>query len=119
MKGILSKQGSRVAVATIALALVSGSAWAQEDAPDLGDLNDKELRFGEEQMAKRGFEMVQPAGEDGGPQYWWNEKRQRCVFLKLNGRKVGSLKTVGAHECGYYVEKKRRRAAEATSVSTD
>ncbi|MBK1719376.1 hypothetical protein CKO27_17300 [Thiocystis violacea] len=107
MKGIMSKQGAQAAALLMTLALASGSGWALEKATDLEDLTSKDLDDGQREMAKRGYELLQPAGEHGGPEYWWNPSRKRCVFLKTDGRKVGVLKSAGEKDCDYYIKKGR------------
>lgn len=98
------------------MALCSSNALALEEAKDLRDLNARNLDEGQRQMKARGYEMLQPAGEHGSPEHWWNPRSKRCVFLKTDGKKISAMRSVDGRDCDFYIKKKARLDAAAANL---
>jgi len=96
-----SGTGFRNLAAVVAtLVLAAGTTWAAQGVPpDLADLVYQSLDFGQRQMSKRGYEIVYSTPAGGGSQYWWNRGVKTCVFLKIDGRRIGGLSSVDQSVC--------------------
>jgi hypothetical protein len=60
------------------------------------DLEGKKVSQAQDALEDHGYRRVH---RDGDRQYWWNEDRDRCVRLDVDGKRVDDLRRVDAADC--------------------
>lgn len=76
----------------------ASSAWAQDPATDLSDLNYQSTERGHAELSKRGYQ--QQSNDGAGYEYWWNASKNQCVIVHSEGSKVASVVKSSPTDCG-------------------
>jgi hypothetical protein len=80
-------------------ALPTVIAFGQGPVPDdVSDLAHKDLDSAQKTLKGRGYEIVY-SSYTSRTQYWWNDKTQTCVSMKIKDKTAESFKTINKDEC--------------------